>query len=376
MGTATLITALAILSGFEKTLTNNVIGYTAHAEISSFGNHPLPDYPKTIDRLKRSSEHITAISPFVEQEAVLRSTNGIAGVVIQGVLPTDTMTLAFKKIIEGRAPTNDPKDSIPEIIVSKGSAKELQTAIGRNITVFRFIEGIQSREELLKNIARFKVVGVFETGMAEYDNNLAYTTLTAAQDLRKMAPLEVSGYRFLVDDLNKVKEICNELKLYLHYPYFVQSVYDIYPTIFGWIELQKKPIPIILGLIIIVAAFNVISTLLILVIEKTRQVGVLKSLGAADGSILSIFVSEGAYIAVLGIIFGNALAFILCWLQLHYHFFKLRSEIYFMSAVPISIEWQHYVIVSLIALAITITSALIPARIATKITPVNALKFG
>lgn len=286
------------------------------------------------------------------------------------------MTLAFKKIIEGRAPTNDPKDSIPEIIVSKGSAKELQTAIGRNITVFRFIEGIQSREELLKNIARFKVVGVFETGMAEYDNNLAYTTLTAAQDLRKMAPLEVSGYRFLVDDLNKVKEICNELKLYLHYPYFVQSVYDIYPTIFGWIELQKKPIPIILGLIIIVAAFNVISTLLILVIEKTRQVGVLKSLGAADGSILSIFVSEGAYIAVLGIIFGNALAFILCWLQLHYHFFKLRSEIYFMSAVPISIEWQHYVIVSLIALAITITSALIPARIATKITPVNALKFG
>jgi lipoprotein-releasing system permease protein len=296
--------------------------------------------------------------------------------VIQGVLPSDTMTLAFKKIIEGRAPTNDPKDSIPEIIVSKGSAKELQTAIGKNITVFRFIEGIQSREELLKNIARFRVVGIFETGMAEYDNNLAYTTLTAAQDLRKMTPLQVSGYRFLVDDLSRVKEICNELKLYLHYPYFVQSVYDIYPTIFGWIELQKKPIPLILGLIIIVAAFNVISTLLILVIEKTRQVGVLKSLGAADGSILSIFVSEGAYIAFLGIIFGNALAFIICWSQLHYHFFKLRSEIYFMSAVPISIEWQHYVIVSLIALAITITSALIPARIATKITPVKALKFG
>ncbi len=312
----------------------------------------------------------------VEQEVVLRSSKGIAGVVMQGVPVGDSLTLAFKRLKYGRAPSDQYSDSIPEVILSSGTAKELHTDTGKIITVFRFFEGMQSREDVISNLMRFRVVGIFETGMTEYDNSLSYTTLASAQHLRRISPTQVSGFRLLVDDLNQVNEISSSIRRYLPYPYFIQTVYEMYPTIFGWIELQKKPIPIILGLIIIVAAFNVISTLLILVIEKTRQIGVLKSLGAANASILSIFVSEGAYIAVTGTIIGNIIAFVLCYLQLHYQFFKLRADIYFMPSVPISIEWQHYVIVSAIALTITITSAIIPARIATKITPIKALKFG
>lgn len=319
---------------------------------------------------------IKAITPFVEQEAVLRSSNGIAGVVVEGVPIGDSLTFAFKKLVAGRIPNDAVTDSVPEIIISKGAAKELQTEVGKVVTVFRFIEGMQTREDLLRFLQRFRVVGIFETGMAEYDNALAYTTLASAQHFRMTTPTQVSGYRLLFTDLSKIKETMIDIKQVLHYPYFAQSVYDMYPAIFGWIELQKKPIPIILGLIIIVAAFNVISTLLILVMEKTRQIGILKSLGAGNSSVLSIFVTEGAYIALMGTVFGNVLAFVVSWLQFHFHFFKLRADIYFMPSVPISIEWQHYVLVSLIALAITITSALIPARIATRITPVKALKFG
>ncbi|HYM19465.1 MAG TPA: ABC transporter permease [Candidatus Kapabacteria bacterium] len=376
LGTATLIVALSILSGFEQTLTNNVIGYTAHAEIASYGNRPLPEYPTTIASLKKHVPHIQAITPFVEQEAILRSSSGVAGTIVSGVPVGDSLTLAFKRLIKGHIPLNDNIDTLPEIVLSKGVAEELHTDTGKVLTVFRFIEGMQSRDDLLKYLMRFRVVGIFETGMSEYDNTLSYTTLSSAQAFRMTSSTQVSGFRLLFDDLSQIKPILSELKKHLHYPYYVQSVYEIYPTIFGWIELQKKPIPIILGLIIIVAAFNVISTLLILVMEKTKQIGVLKSLGASNPSILSIFVFEGGYIAICGIIGGNILAFVLSWLQLHYHFFKLRAEIYFMPSVPISIEWQHYLIVSAIALAITVTSAFIPARIATKIKPVKALKFG
>jgi len=368
--------ALAILSGFEQTLTDNVVGYTAHAEISSYGNRPLPEYPTTIRKLQAKVPQIKAITPCVEQEAVLRSSSGIVGSVVQGVPIGDSMTFAFKKLISGRIPNDAFTDSIPEIVISKGAAKELHTEVGKVLTVFRFIEGMQTREDMLRFLQRFRVVGIFETGMSEYDNALAYTTLASAQHFRMISPTQVSGFRLLFHDLSNIKGTMLDLKRELHYPYFAQSVYEMYPTIFGWIELQKKPIPIILGLIIIVAAFNVISTLLILVMEKTRQVGILKSLGAANVSILSIFVTEGAYIALIGTLVGNIIALVLSWLQYHYHFFKLRADIYFMPSVPISIEWQHYMLVSLIALVITITSAFIPARIATKIMPVKALKFG
>jgi lipoprotein-releasing system permease protein len=353
-----------------------VIGYTAHAEIASFGNRPLPEYPTTIKFLKQNVAHIQAITPFVEQEAVLRSSRGVAGTIVEGVPVNDSLTMAFKKLIRGHIPLDHSLDSIPQLILSKGTASELHLDTGKIVTVFRFIEGMQSREDMLRFLQQFRVVGIFETGMTEYDNSLSYTTLASAQRFRMTSPTQVSGFRLLFDDLSNIKQVLSDLKKQLHYPYYAQSVYDIYPTIFGWIELQKKPIPIVLGLIIIVAAFNVISTLLILVMEKTKQIGVLKSLGASNPSVLAIFISEGGYIASWGIVAGNMLAFIISWLQDHYHFFKLRADIYFMPSVPISIEWQHYVIVSLIAVAITVTAAFIPARIATKVKPVKALKFG
>jgi lipoprotein-releasing system permease protein len=235
---------------------------------------------------------------------------------------------------------------------------------------------MQTREDILSHLQKFRVSGIFQTGMTEYDNGLAYTTLAAGQQFAGFSPTQVSGFRVLGNDLEHARELSQTIAKILHYPYFAQSVYDLYPTIFGWIELQKKPIPIILGLIIIVAAFNVISTLLIMVIEKTKAIGVLKSLGAPDSGIAKIFLTEGMVITISGVLIGNVIGFALSWLQLTFHLFKLRSDIYFMSSVPISIEWQHYIIVSIIAIVISVSATLIPARIASRMRPLAALKFG
>ena len=319
---------------------------------------------------------IRALSPYVEQEAVLRTSQGIAGIVIQGVLPNDSLTLAIKRVIKGSALSSIANDSLPGLLISKGVAKDLRTDIGKTVTALRFHEGMQSREDILSHLKKFRVVGIFETGMTEYDNGLAYTTLDAAQNFSGFSPTQVSGFRVLGSDLSQARILSKDISKIIRYPYFAQSVYDIYPTIFGWIELQKKPIPIILGLIIIVAAFNVISTLLIMVIEKTRTIGILKSLGAKDGGIARIFLAEGMVITISGVVIGNFIGLAISWLQLHFHFFKLRSDIYFMSSVPITIAWEHYVVVSFIAIVISLCATLIPARIASRVLPLTALKFG
>ena len=376
LGTATLIIALSILSGFEKTLTDNIVGYTAHAEIMLYGGRPVPDYHSTAIYLQKKIPEIKSLSPFIQQEIILRSSKGITGLILKGVAPNDSLAIGPKRLVKGVNFTSLQNDSLPPIIISKGVARVLGTDVGKSVAAFRFHQGMKTREELLVNLRMFRVIGIYETGMTEYDNTLAYTTLEAGQNFVGFTQKQASGYLVLGNELSQSRYITERINRELRYPFYATSVYDLYQTIFAWIELQKKPTPIILGLIILVAAFNIVSTLLIMVIEKTRSIGVLKTLGARNIGIGKIFLSEGLTISIAGVLLGNILAFTLTFIQLHYHIFKLRSDIYFMSSVPISIEWQQYAIVSAISIIIAIAATLIPARIASRVLPLKALKFG
>jgi lipoprotein-releasing system permease protein len=375
LGTATLIVALSILAGFEKTLTENIVGYTAHAELLSYNVRGFPDLESTRSYLKKNVPEIKTLSPFAASEIVLRSSKGVTGLVLKGVERDDSLSMALRKIVKGGFATT-PTDSLPPIVISSGVAKELGTDVGKSLIAFRFHQGMKTREDLLSNLHKFRVTGIYETGMTEYDNTLAYTTLPSAQEFMHYTPKQATGFSVLGYDINGSRELTEKINRTIRYPFYATSVYDIYQTIFAWIELQKKPIPIILGLIIIVAAFNIISTLLIMVIEKTRSVGVMKTLGASDVQVAQIFLTEGLTISLAGVAIGNIFGFILCYIQSEFHLFKLKSDIYFMSSVPISIEWQHYAIVSAIAIVISLLATLIPARIASRILPLKALKFG
>lgn len=356
-------------------MTTNIVGYTAHAELLSYNAKGFPDYESTRAFLKSNVPEINKLSPFVASEIVLRSSKGITGLILKGVEANDSLAVALRKIVKGSA-VSAQGDTLPPVIISSGIAKELGTDVGKSVIAFRFHQGMKSREDLLENLHKFRVVGIYETGMTEYDNTLAYTTLASAQDFLHYTPKRATGFSVLGNDINGSRELTEKINRTLRYPYYATSVYDIYQTIFAWIELQKKPIPIVLGLIIIVAAFNIISTLLIMVIEKTRSVGVLKTIGASNTGVAQIFLTEGLAISLVGVIVGNALGFVICFIQEHYQVFKLKSDIYFMSSVPISIEWQHYAIVSGITIAISLAATLIPARIASRILPLKALKFG
>lgn len=376
IGTAALIITLAILSGFEKTLTESVIRYTAHIRVAQYGGRPIPDYVSTSNFLKSKVPGISSISPFIQREAVLRSPTTVIGVILKGIDRIDTTVLNKQTLIAGSGLAALPGDSLPPIVLSESMAKELRTQVGKSITAIRFFENIKTREDLLDNISRFRVTGIFRTGMSEYDNAHAFTSLGAAQGFLGFGPTQVTGFNIMTPSLKHVRGVTNEVTKLLPYPSYVDNVFDLGQNIFAWIELQKKPIPIILSLIMIVATFNIISTLLLIVIEKTHSIGVLKALGATDNGIAKIFITEGATIGILGTLIGNVIAFALSWLESTYHFFKLKSDIYFMTSVPISIEWQHYAMVSAIALALALSATLIPARISARMRPLKALRFG
>jgi lipoprotein-releasing system permease protein len=224
-------------------------------------------------------------------------------------------------------------------------------------------------------VMQFEVRGLYETGMAEYDETYIYVNLKNAQRLFAVGPM-VSGFDILVHDLDSLDNIAQRLPERLGYPYYARTTYQMNRNLFTWIELQKKPIPIIIGLIIIVATVNIIGTLLMMVMEKGKEIGILRALGTDRKKLTGIFLAQGMFIAIVGVILGNAIAFVLCWLELHYRIISLPSGIYFMSHVPIDLNPINFLLVSLLALLMCFLSSIIPSRMAARRDPIRMIKFG
>jgi lipoprotein-releasing system permease protein len=226
----------------------------------------------------------------------------------------------------------------------------------------------------LPNIEKFVVTGIFESGMTEYDDTYAYTSLTTAQKLFEIGD-NITGYNIKLGDISKIDSLTIHLGKSLRYPHSVRSVYQLHRNIFTWIELQKEPIPIILALIILVAVFNIVGTLLMIVLEKTNAVGILKTLGSKRKQIISIFLIHGAILAIVGIAFGSVLGYLLMFIQDRFNIITLPSSVYFMSKVPFQITADTFIVIAVITFLLCILASLIPSYIASKIKPVNALRF-
>ncbi len=373
LGVATLIVALSILRGFEQTITDKIIDFDSHIQISSYTN-ALPSYASTMPVLEnRLSPYAVSINPFASKLAIIGSKNVKEGVNIKGILPHDSWDGIRKDIISGSFNLADTT-TVPSMIIGKKLADKLLVKVGDKVTVFALSNDQIPSPQNMPNIEQFVITGIFESGMAAYDDLNAYVNLKAAQDLCNLGD-HVTGYDIKLNNVSKIDSLTNFLSDFLGYPFAVRSIYQLHRNIFTWIDLQKKPIPIILGLIIIVAVFNIIGTLLMIVLEKTNAVGILKSLGATGKQIVSIFIFQGMYLAVTGILIGNIIAFTLTYLQLHYRIISIPSSVYFMSTVPINISAGVFIIVSVVTFILCIIASFIPSYIASKIQPVSTLRF-
>lgn len=372
LGVATLIIALSILNGFANTLTTKIIDFDSHIEINSYQTI-LPDYHFVLPALDRKlNNSVLSINPFVSKLAIISSGKIKDGVNIKGIRPFDKWNGLRNNLIEGSFNFSD--SSLPSIVIGKKLANKLLVKIGSKVTLFGLNNDKIPSINNPPNIERFVVTGIFESGMAQYDDLNAYVGLKSAQDLFGIGD-NITGYDIKVKDISRIDSLTNYLSNTLSYPNNVKSIYQLHRNIFTWIELQKKPIPIILALIIIVATFNIVGTLLMIVLEKTRSIGILKSMGAKKRQIISIFLYQGVFLALIGIIIGNILAYALTYIQLHYHVISIPSSVYMMSTVPILLSLNTFILVSAITLVLCILASVIPSFVAAKIKPINAIRF-
>jgi lipoprotein-releasing system permease protein len=371
LGVATLIIAISVLNGFEKTLTDKIVDFDSHIKITSYRTI-LPKYKSTVPELEKYLTNFEpTISAFASKLGIISSKKGKEGLNIIGVQSESFIPGFTSDIIEGEF-INDDKPN--QIVIGKKLADKLFLEVGDKVTVFALRNDRIPSPSNLPGIEKFIVTGIFESGMAEYDDMYAYITLSDAQQLFDIGD-NVTGYNIKFGNISRIDSLTKFLTKKLRYPHAVKSIYQSHRNIFTWIELQKKPIPIILGLIIIVAVFNIIGTLLMVVLEKTNSIGVLKSLGAKGKQIIGIFVIQGIILAVAGIILGNALATLLIQIQLKFDVISLPSSVYFMSTVPILMKADTYLIVSVITFFLCIFASIIPSFIASRIRPVESLRF-
>ena len=375
IGVAALIIALSILNGFENTLTNKIISFNSHIQITAFGGNLLPNYKTTLPYIEKKIDgSYTRISPYISKLAIISHGQVKDGVTIKGVRPGILSSELQKDLIAGKLELNKNEDGLDKIIIGKKLANRLFVKTGDKITLFALKNNQIPSPENMPNIQQFIVGGIFESGMAEFDDLYAYVEISAAQCLFGAGD-NINGYDIKLKNISQIDSISLLLEDNLRYPHYVKTIYQSYRNIFTWIELQKKPIPIILGLIIVVAVFNIIGTILIVVLEKTSSIGVLKSLGSSNRQIISIFIIQGVFLSCIGILAGNLLAYLLMIIQLKFNIISLPSDIYLMSTVPIKMEFGNFILVSSIAFVMSVLSAVIPSYIASKTKIVNTLRF-
>jgi len=372
LGVATLIIALSVLNGFEKTLTDKIIDFDSHIKITSFRSI-LPDYKSTLPLLENYLKDFNpTISPFASKLAIISSKKSKEGINLIGIKGNSQKPDFIKDIVKGSFVLNDPNSLT--IIIGKKLADKLFLNVGDDVIIFALKNDRIPSADNLPNIEKFKVTGIFESGMTEYDDLYAYANLNNVQQLFGIGD-NITGYNIKLGNTSKIDSLTRFLSKKLRYPHSVRSIYQIHRNIFTWIDLQKQPIPIMLGLIIIVAVFNIIGTLLMVVLEKTNSIGILKSIGAKGYQIISIFLIQGIILAIAGIIIGSILAALLMEIQLQFDIITLPSSVYFMSKVPILMTADIFLLVSSITFLLCITAAVIPSYIASKIRPVDSLRF-
>ncbi len=369
LGVATLIIALSILNGFEETITNKIVDFDSHIKITSYKNI-LPDYKKVKPLIENLlGDYKIYVNPFASNLAIIGTNKIKEGVSIKGINQNDNWKGIEKSILRGKFNLSENK-----IIIGKKLADKLQVKIDDKVTLFVLKNNQLPSQENFPNIERFTISGIFESGMSGYDDLIAYISLNNAQRLFSIGD-NINGYDIKLNNISKIDSLGNILSSNLRYPHSVRTIYQVHRNIFTWIALQKKPIPIVLGLIIIVAVINIVGTLLMIVLEKTSSIGIIKSLGARKKQVISIFIYQGIFLAITGIIIGNLLAFLLTFLQEKYNIISLPSSVYFVNTVPIKISPEIFLGISLITFILCFLISVIPSYIASRILPVESIRF-
>jgi lipoprotein-releasing system permease protein len=387
VGVMALIVVLAVMTGFTDSLREKILGINSHIVIQKLGLG-ITDY-REVSAMVLQADGVVAATPYTYSQTMLSVPDASSGVVVRGIDPAtaNNVLSLSKQLVEGSVEALDDEKqqteasatgksatrSLPGIILGKEIARTLRVDIGDNIRLFS-PSGPLTPMGVIPKIKTCRVVGIFDTGMYEYDSSLAYVSLTTAQDFLELGEA-VHGLELKVDDIYKASAIAKELEKKLGFGFVVKDWISMNKNLFSALKLEKTAMFIVLALIVLVAAFNIISTLIMVVMSKGKDIAILKSMGATSKGIMKIFIYEGLVIGLAGTVLGVIGGLALCEVLSRYQFIKLPSDVYPITTLPVKVLPMDVTLIAVSAALITLLATIYPSWQASKIDPAVALRY-
>ena len=373
VGVIVMILTICIVVGFKQTITDKIAGFGAHIQVVSFDNNntydmqPIEVSDSLLSQLC-SFPHVVTAVPFITKPGMLKTDSAFQGMVLKG---TDYWDFFARNIIEGTLPTTPQ-----EVLISLSMAKELQLHLGSAVTAY-FVDDTDIRAR------RFTIVGLYDTGFKQYDDLFVLTPLEMVRRLQAWDSDVYSGVEILIDNMRCLDDVADDIYFATvrqmdengYHTYYVQTLQDQNPAIFAWLDLLDMNVVVIIILMLLVSGFNIVSGLIILILDGVQLIGTLKALGADNRFVRQIFMTQAAWLIGKGVLWGNIIGLGLAAIQYVGHLVPLDAATYYVSYVPISFAWGWIVLLNVLTIVVSLLILLLPSMIISKISPAKVMHF-
>ena len=374
VGVMALVVVLSVMNGFRADLLSKILGVNSHLLVMSYDG-AFPDY-EALEKEVRETEGVVAASPFVYSQVMVNHAGKVSGAVYRGLDPeTAGSVIGIETMLEADGLEElDRRDrERPGIILGKQLARQIGARIGSEVSLIS-PQGKLTPMGRTPNNRTYRVVDLFDSGMYEYDASLAYVSLEEAQDFLGMGD-RVTGLEVRVENVDRSDEVASTLEKELGYPFWTKDWKLMNRSLFAALKLEKITMFVILTMIVLVGALNIISTLVMVVMEKTRDMAILRAMGATARSIMVVFMLQGLLVGVVGTLAGLASGLGICHLLAKYRFITLPADVYYISTLPVRVEAWDVAFVALAAVGISFLATIYPSWYAARLNPVEALRY-
>ena len=379
MSLAVMIVAVAIVTGFKKEISSKVTGFGAHIQILnldsnlSYETAPVPGNLASVEKLKQISG-IKNVQPFAIKAGIIKTSDEIHGAVLKGIDGSYDWTFIQKNLSEGTLFTVNDSVRTDKVVLSGSTARLLNLGVGDRFTMYFIQDPPRART--------FTISGIYNTSLEQFDLLYIFADIKQVQRLNNWDEGQVSGYEVLIDKMEDLPKLAGEVREQVAFEFLddgsrlkVETITQKNTQIFDWLNLQDMNVVVLIILMLLVAGFNMISGLLILILERTNMIGILKALGTSNVSIRKIFMYQSSYLALLGLLWGNLFGLGICLAQKYLNLISLDPTSYYLDTVPINLNPVHLLILNVGTMMITFLFLLIPSGIIARISPDKSIRF-
>lgn len=382
LGLAVMIVSVAVITGFKSEIRNKVIGFGAHIQIinfesrNSYENPPISKNQPFTNELK-NIDGVELVQVFATKPGMIKTDESIQGIVLKGVDTGYNWSFFEQNLVDGKLPALNDTGRVNEILLSENISRLLKLTTGNSALLY-FI----NENEVTPRMLQLKVSGIYRTSLEEFDNLFIIGDIKQVQRLNDWQPDEITGFEIIVSDFKKTDKIETGVRnLVINYSsensaiLRTENITRQYPQIFDWLSVLDMNVWVILFLMVMVAGFNMISALLVLILERSTMIGVLKTLGSPNSSIRKVFLYLSVFLTSRGLFWGNVTGIIIISVQKMFHLIKLNPATYYVDVVPVNFSLAHILLLNLGCLVITTFMLVVPSYLVGKISPEKSIRF-